>query len=100
MLKIGNKGEITKEELSKAKEYMKGHFILDLEDTRSVAAHYGTDLILEGKMENPDEVISQIDAVTLEEVVSVAKKYIKPENMNLAIIGDFEDQARFEKLLA
>lgn len=99
MLKVCKEGEVTKEELYKAKEYMKGHFILDLEDTRSVAGHYATDLILEGKMENPDEVLAQIDAVTLEEVVAAACKYIKPENMNLAIIGDFEDKERFEKLL-
>lgn len=100
LLKIGNDGELTQEELKKAKEYMKGHFILDLEDTRSVASHYSTDLILKGKMENPDEVIKQIDSVTLEEVVFAARKYLLPENMNLAIIGDFEDRSRFEKLLS
>lgn len=100
LLKIGNNGEISEEELVKAKEYMKGHFILDLEDTRSVASHYSTDLVLKGKMENPDEVLRQIDAVTLEDVVTAAKKYIKPEAMNLAIIGDFDDKIRFEKLLA
>lgn len=99
MLKLTHDGEITPEELYKAKEYMKGHFILDLEDTRSVAGHYGTDLILLKEMENPDKVMAHIDAVTLEEVVAAAKKYIKPENMNLAIIGDFEEKARFEKLL-
>ncbi|MGE5042371.1 MAG: M16 family metallopeptidase [Candidatus Levyibacteriota bacterium] len=99
LLKIGSDGEITQEELKKAKEFMKGHFVLDLEDTRSVAGHYATDLTLEGKMENPDEVLSQIDAVTLEEVQAAARKYIAPENMNLVIIGDFEDQTRFEHLL-
>lgn len=100
LLKVGNDGELSQEELTKAKEYMKGHFILDLEDTRSVASHYSTDLILKGKMENPDEVLRHIDEVTLEDVRTVARKYIKPEAMNLAIIGDFDDQSRFEKLLS
>lgn len=99
LLKICEDGEITEEELTKAKEYMKGHFILDLEDTRSVASHYSTDLILKGKMENPDEVLRNIDAVTLDQVKKAACKYIKKERMNLAIIGDFEDKSRFEKLL-
>jgi predicted Zn-dependent peptidase len=99
LLKICEDGEITEEELTKAKEYMKGHFILDLEDTRSVASHYSTDLILKGKMENPDEVLRNIDAVTLDQVKRAACKYIKKERMNLAIIGDFEDKSRFEKLL-
>lgn len=99
LLKVANDHEITPEELVKAKEYMKGHFILDLEDTRSVAIHYASDLILKGEMENPDEILKEIDAVTLEEVKAAAAKYIKPENMNLVIIGDFQDQSRFEDLL-
>lgn len=100
LLKVRNEGEISAKELYKAKEFMKGHFILDLEDTRSVASHYATDLLIENKMENPDEVLKKIDAVTLEEVVTAAGKYLRPENMNLAIIGDFEDKVRFEKLLS
>lgn len=100
LLKVTADGEITAEEVAKAKEFMKGHFTLDLEDTRSVATHYAGDLILEGKMENPDEVLRQIDEVTLAEVVAAAKKYIKKLGMNLAIIGDFEDKKRFEALLS
>jgi predicted Zn-dependent peptidase len=99
LLKVGKKEEISREELYKAKEYMKGHFILDLEDTRSVAAHYATDLILEGEMKNPDEILAEIDSVGLDEVVGAAEKYLRPERMNMAIIGDFEDTARFKNLL-
>ncbi len=96
LLKVGKDGEITENELKKAKEFMKGHFVLDLEDTRSVAGHYATDLILEGVMENPDEVMQKIDEVSLQDVQTAAKKYITPENMNLVIIGDFEEKSRFE----
>lgn len=99
LLKVCNEGEITQEELIKAKEYLKGHFILDLEDTRSVSVYYASDLILKGEMENPEEVLKQVDEITLEDVKKAAQKYIKKENMNLAIIGDFNDLARFEKLL-
>lgn len=100
LLKVCSDTEINQEELIKAKEYLKGHFILDLEDTRSVSVYYASDLILKGEMENPEEVLSQIDEISLEDVKKAACKYIKKENMNLVIIGDFEDQARFEKLLA
>lgn len=99
LLKVCKDGEINEEELKKAKEFMKGHFVLDLEDTRSVAGHYATDLILEDVMENPEEVLQKIDEVTLNDVHAAAQKYIKPENMNLVIIGDFEEKARFENLL-
>lgn len=99
MLKVCSDTEITQEELVKAKEYLKGHFVLDLEDTRSVATHYGVDSVLRGELENPEEVLRDIDKVTLEDVRKAACKYIKPENFNLAIIGDFESRERFEKLL-
>lgn len=99
LLKVCDEGEITQEELIKAKEYMKGHFVLDLEDTRSVAIHYAADLILKGEMENPEEIMKEVDAVTLEDVKSLARKYIKKENMNLVIIGDFPDSSEFEALL-
>lgn len=97
--KVQKPGELTLEEVNKAKEYMKGHFVLDLEDTRSVSIYYATDLLIEKKLEEPAEVIKKIDAVKLADVVRVAKKYLS-NPLNLAIIGDFKDEKRFEKLLA
>lgn len=96
--KIANDGEITQEELTKAKEYNKGHFVLELEDTRSVAMFYGSTLLLEKKLENPNVVIEKTDAVTMEDIKRVINKYLS-NPLNLAIIGDFKDSERFEKLL-
>lgn len=96
--KIQKDGEITEEELEKAKEYNKGHFVLELEDTKNVAFTYGVDFILEKKLENPSDVIKKIDAVTLKDIQRVIKTYLtKP--LNLAIIGDFKESSRFENLL-
>lgn len=97
--KIKKPGELTKDEVEKAKEYLKGHFIMDFEDTKSVAVHYASAELLENRLENPDEIIKKIDAVTFEQVKAAADKYLQDDQMNLAIIGDFKDQARFETLL-
>jgi hypothetical protein len=35
----------------------------------------------------------------MEEVEAAAKKYFKQDQLNLAIIGNFPDRQRFEKLL-
>ncbi len=96
--KVCEAGVLTAEEVNKAKEYTKGHFVLDLEDTRSVSIFYATDLLLEKKLEEPAEVIKKIDEVKLADVVRVAKKYLSGP-LNLAIIGDFKDEGRFLKLL-
>lgn len=90
---------VTKEELTKAKEFLKGHLVLELEDSRSVAVYYSTQKTLEEKVKNPDEIIAEIDKVSLEDINKIAKEFFKPENLNLAVIGDFKDTERFRKLL-
>lgn len=98
--KVG-KGEmhLTDDEFSKAKRYMKGHFVLELEDSRSVASFYAHQELLEDKVENPDEVIADIDAVTKEQVEAVGKEFFVEKTLNLAVIGQFEDRQALEKLL-
>lgn len=98
---------ISKEELEKAKEYLKGHLVLELEDSRSVSIYYATQQILENEMDNPDDILKKIDKVTIEDIMRVAKKYLISETLNFAVIGNFaankkEESAnrqKFEKLL-
>ncbi|RJP47566.1 MAG: insulinase family protein [Armatimonadetes bacterium] len=97
--KVCSEGEITEQELVKAREYVKGHFVLELEDSKSVAAFYAASEILENKLENPTEIMKKIDEVKLEDICRVAEDYFKNSALRLAIIGDFEDKERFEKLL-
>lgn len=97
--KVQDKREITEEELKKAKEFVKGHFVLELEDTRAVAAFYGADWILEKKLEEPADVIKKVDKVKLVDVIRVAKEFLS-RPLNLAIIGDYKNHERFRKLLA
>ncbi|MBI4089108.1 MAG: insulinase family protein, partial [Candidatus Levybacteria bacterium] len=77
--------------LKKAKEFLKGHLVLELENSRSVAYYYASQELLEKKIDNPTEVMRKIDAVTIEQVENVAKKYFVNEGLNLAVIGNFED---------
>ncbi|MEK7559360.1 MAG: pitrilysin family protein [Patescibacteria group bacterium] len=102
------KNGITTKEISKAKEYLKGHLVLELEDSRAVAGFYGTQEILEDKVENPTDYLAKIDKISTEEVFEVAKKYLIASTLNLAVIGNFDpstssghsaDGQRFEKLL-
>ena len=96
--KVQKKGEITEKELAKAKEFVKGHFVLELEDTRAVAVFYGSSWILEKELENPSEVISKVDRVKLSDVIRVAKEFLSGP-LNLAIIGDYQDPDRFKNLI-
>lgn len=93
------KAEITKEELNKAKEYLKGHLVLELEDSRSVAGYYAHQELLEKEILNPDEILKKIDAVTLEQIVEMGKKYFRNSTLTLAAIGNISDRQKLEKLL-
>jgi len=96
--------EITKKpvfekELRKAKEYIKGRVILSWEDSRTVAVSYGTDEILENKIRTIDEYLKRIDEVKAEDIKRVARFLFTSSKLNLAVIGPFKDQSRFERLL-
>ncbi len=99
--KIKLPGSVTEEELTKAKEFIKGHFVLDLEDSRSVADFYAHQELLQHQLENPEDTLKNIDAVTVKDIERVAKKYLVEETLNLAIIGNFPEgsEKEFEKLL-
>jgi len=91
--------KITEEELRRAKDFIKGHLVLELEDSRAVAGFYAQQEILEKEIKTPKEAVKRMEKVTLKEVVSVAKKYFVNNGLNLAIIGDFPSGQRFENLL-
>lgn len=93
------KMELSDEELKKAKEYLKGHLVLELEDSRSVAGFYAHQELLEEAIENPDQLISKIDAVTREDIESAGKEFFTEKGLNLAMIGNFEDKQTLENLL-
>jgi len=98
--KIQNsKFKIQNSELKKAKEYLKGHMVLGLENSRSVAYYYAVQELLEKKIDNPDRTMKKIDAVTVEQIEKVAKKYFVEKNLNMAIIGNFTSGQEFQSLL-
>ena len=99
--------QISRGEFKKAKEFIKGHLVLDLEDSRSVSGFYAQQELLEKEINNPNEILKEIDDVTLGRVEEVAKTYFKNSGLNMAVIGDFSAKGgsasgreeSFEKLL-
>lgn len=86
-------------EFNKAKEYIKGHLALSLEDTRTINAFFGIKELLLRKIETPQEIISRIDKVTKNGVYEYAKSIFNKEKLNLAIIGPYDNPKHFEELI-
>ena len=55
--------------------------------------------LLEGRAVEPEEVLAGLDAVTVDDVQRVAQD-ILGDGLRLALIGPFDNPARFEPLLA
>jgi predicted Zn-dependent peptidase len=87
-------------ELEKAKNVAKGRFVLQTESPHGMIMFGLRREVLEGRAAEPEEILAEIDKVTVEDVQRVAQDVIGKNGLNLALIGPFEDAERFEKLLA
>ena len=74
-------------ELRKAKEFTKGHLLLGLESTQSVAGWGGVRELLHGELITPDEAVARIEAVTADDILRVAKRVFSTSAAKLAVIG-------------
>ena len=80
--------------------YAKGRFVLRLESPQGTIQYGLRREVLEGEIEEPDELLRRLDEVTVEDVQRVAKDLFEDKRLYLALVGPFDDPARFEKLLA
>jgi predicted Zn-dependent peptidase len=87
------------DELEKARSFAKGRFVLQLETPQNLLLFGLRREVLEGRVPDPSEVLTGLDAVTAEDVQRVAQDLISDDRLRLALIGPFDDTERFEKLL-
>ena len=92
--------DVPADELDKAKSFAKGRFVLQLETSQGLVMFGLRREVLEGRTPDPSEILDELDKVTAEDVGRVAGELIENRGLNLAVIGPFDDAARFEKLLA
>ncbi|MGB9743480.1 MAG: M16 family metallopeptidase [Minisyncoccales bacterium] len=96
--KIAEK-RISAAELKKAKENFKGHLALSLESSDAQASFYGLQEILENKILTPEQIFREVDKITPNDMLKLAKEIFQPARLNLAIIGPFKEKEYFQKLL-
>jgi predicted Zn-dependent peptidase len=87
------------EELEKARALAKGRFVLQTESPNGMILFGLRREVLEGAAIEPEELLAGLDAVTAEDVQRVAQDVIGRAGMNLAVIGPFDDEEKFAKLL-
>ena len=87
-------------EFTKAKNYLKGKFVLGIEDTRGLIMFGARREAVEDGYWEPAKALAAIDAITMDDVRRVARAIFDRDQLNLAVVGPFDDEERFAKLLA
>jgi len=86
------KQEITATELTRAKELSKGRLYLRFEDSQNVALWYGGQEMLTRQILDIDDVISIVDAITIDELKEVAEEILTDSGLNLAVTGPVQKE--------
>lgn len=91
--------KVSEDELKKAKEMIRGRIAIQSESTNFLAEYFGTNFVLERKIETFEEYLQNIEKITAEDIQKVAKELFVKENFNLQVIGPFKEEQKFEKVL-
>jgi predicted Zn-dependent peptidase len=86
-------------ELERARAYTRGRLELRMEDSGAVAGWLGTGEALLPRILTVDDVIDRLDAVTRDDLLRVARRFLAPSQARLAVLGPFRSRARFERAL-
>lgn len=85
------KGKVTSEEIAKAKELLKGRYLLSLEDSMNIATMFGTKYILEGEVADTKKTIERIEKITKKDIVALAQQIFTPAGLVCALIGPLQE---------
>lgn len=90
---------VTEAELHDARELAKGRLLLGMEESRAVANSLATQDIQRDHISTLADRIALYDAVTLDDVQSVANDVITPEKLAMAAVGPVRDAEPYAQLL-
>ena len=75
------------EELRRAKDHLKGSLMLSLESTGSRMSSLARQYMNFGKFFTLDEIIAKIEAVTAEDLMEIARKFFRTDDIALTVLG-------------
>ena len=87
---------ITKDELGKSKEQLKGNYILGMEGTFSRMFDIGKSELLLGRILPPEEVLGKIDEVSMEDIERVVLDVFNKDKYNIAYVGKVPNNEKID----
>jgi predicted Zn-dependent peptidase len=85
---------VTDEELTRAREHVKGRIVLSMESTANRMHRLGRSVLTGTPLLTPDEIIARLDAVDREQIQELAQAFYTPDSLSAAAIGRDESVFR------
>ena len=95
MVSIKN-GNIKEKEFIRAKQQIKGNYILSLESTSSRMSAIGRRELLYNEILYPEEIIEGINNVQIQDVLDVAKELFNIKNLSITFTGNLHKHSDIE----
>ncbi|MFA6308266.1 MAG: pitrilysin family protein [Clostridia bacterium] len=81
---------ISKDELEKSKEQLKGNYILGLESTSSRMNSIGKSELILNRIYTPQQVLKKIDKISIENVEKLVKKTFDTDKRSISVVGNIK----------
>ena len=91
---------VSEEELRRAKDHLKGSMMLSLESTSARMSNLARQAMYLHRFISLDEMLTSIEAVTREEVHTIARDFFEPERITLTVLGNLNGFRATRELLA
>jgi len=82
---------ISREELEKSKEQLKGNYVLGMENTFNRMYEIGKSLLIFNRVFTQEEILNKIDSVDMEDIKEVINIIFNREKFNIAYVGKVEN---------
>jgi len=90
---------IPADELSRAREQVKSSILLGMESTGSRMTRLGRGEIAFGEVQTPDETIKGYNAVTEQDILSIAADVLSLDNFALSAVGNVRSKNEYRNLM-
>ena len=94
------KDGITKDELRRAKDFLKGKITLSMEDSEERAHFFGKQQLLYPKTRDLPEYFDEIENVKLEQVNGISRKLLQTDRLRLVVIGKEKEEEKLLELIS
>lgn len=85
---------ITRQELDRAREQVKGGLLLGLESTSNRMSRLGKWELTQGHVPSPEEIVARIDSVNADDIVRLAGQILSDDLLTLTAIGPVKKELK------